>query len=219
MIPAANGDWSWLWLGWLVAGYGYWQTYRLARSAWHTKPAPWAPLLIASVALVVLWQMRAGTFPGLSLHLMGGMLSTLVLGPGLAVVPLTVALASVMVLAGTDWATFGLNACLLVFWPLWLSQLLARGVGRLPRHLFVFIFIGGFFSSAIVVLLTGWLLTMVLWLMQFYPWGSMLEDFASYWFLVAFSEAWISGMLLTVLVVYRPERVALFDAVRYIDQA
>jgi uncharacterized membrane protein len=47
----------------------------------------------------------------------------------------------------------------------------------------------------------------------------MLEDFASYWLLVAFSEAWLSGMLLTVLVVYSPERVALFDAVRYIDRA
>jgi uncharacterized membrane protein len=37
--------------------------------------------------------------------------------------------------------------------------------------------------------------------------------------LVAFSEAWLTGMLLTVLVVYRPERVAMFDPVRYIDQA
>ena len=40
-----------------------------------------------------------------------------------------------------------------------------------------------------------------------------------YWLLVAFSEAWLTGMLLTVLVVYRPEQVAMFDAVRYIDQA
>lgn len=219
MIPAVNGDWSWLWLGWLMAGVGYWQALGRIRSACRASPLPWGPVLVATVALVVLWQIRAGTFPGLSLHLMGGMLTTLVLGPGLAAVPLTIALLSVMAVTGTDWATLGLNACLLVFWPLWLSQLLARGVGYLPKHLFVFIFLGGFFSSAIVVLLTGWLLTIVLWLMQFYSWGGMLEDFASYWLLVAFSEAWISGMLLTVLVVYRPERVALFDAVRYIDQA
>ena len=57
------------------------------------------------------------------------------------------------------------------------------------------------------------------WMMQIYPWGGMLEDFASYWLLVAFSEAWLTGMLLTVLVVYRPEQVAMFDAARYIDQA
>lgn len=70
-----------------------------------------------------------------------------------------------------------------------------------------------------MVLLTGWLLAAVLWLMQFYPWAGLLEDFASYWLLVAFSEAWLSGMLLTVMVVYRPELVAMFDAGRYIDRA
>ena len=40
-----------------------------------------------------------------------------------------------------------------------------------------------------------------------------------YWMLVGFSEAWLTGMLLTVMVVYKPDAVRLFDAVRYIDNA
>lgn len=218
MIPTGEGDLSWMAFGWLLALAGYARAFKHTRSS-LADGLSWGSLLIATLTLVVLWQIRAGTLPGLSLHLMGGMLCTLVFGPARAVLPLTVALIGVSWSTGADWQTFGLNACLLVFWPVLVSQFLARQVLRLPSNIFIFIFLGGFFSSAAVVLLTGWLLTMVLWLMQFYPWGSMLEDFASYWLLVAFSEAWISGMLLTVLVVYRPDRVAMFDAVRYIDQA
>lgn len=185
----------------------------------RTAGVRWLPLLIASMALIVLWQIRAGTLPGLSLHLLGAMLCTLVFGPALAVAPLTLALVSVYLTTFADGSLFGLNACLLVFWPIVLSQLLAHLVSRMPSNIFVFIFVGGFFASAGVVLLTGWTLAGMLWLMQIYPWGGMLEDFASYWLLVAFSEAWLTGMLLTVMVVYRPELVAMFDAARYIDRA
>lgn len=218
MIPLSNGDSSWLIAGWLLAAIGVLRALWVIRYQAKSE-FPWGALLVASVSLIVLWQIRAGTMPGLSLHLMGAMLCTLVFGPTLAILPLGVALLSVFITTGTDWQLFGLNACLLVFWPVLLSQWLARWVSRLPSNIFVFIFMGGFFCSALVVLLTGWSLSAVLWLMQFYPWEGMLEDFASYWLLVAFSEAWITGMLLTVLVVYQPERVAMFDAGRYIDRA
>lgn len=220
MIPTGNGDPSWLAAGWLIAASGYLQALiRVRRQAASGEHLPWLPLLIAAVALVVLWQIRAGTMPGLSLHLLGAMLCTLVFGPFLALLPLSVALVSVTLSTGAEWQVFGLNACLLIFWPVLVSQGLARLVARLPSNIFVFIFVGGFFASACVVLLTGWLLAAVLWLMQFYPWAGLLEDFASYWLLVAFSEAWLSGMLLTVMVVYKPELVAMFDAGRYIDRA
>jgi uncharacterized membrane protein len=218
MIPFGNGDPNWIVAGWFLAAFGFFLAgLCLRRQAF--RDLPWWPLLIASITLVVLWQIRAITLPGLSLHLMGAMLCTLVFGPVLALLPLTVALTSVTLTSGADWSTLGLNACLLVFWPVLIASALARLIGRLPSNIFVFIFLGGFFSSAIVVLLTGWLVTAVLWVMQFYPWEGMLEDFTFYWLLVAFSEAWTSGMLLTVLVVYSPERVALFDAARYIDRA
>jgi uncharacterized membrane protein len=218
VIPESAIDSSWVILGLVLAVFGYW---RCGSVLWKTRAAgiPWLPLLIATLTLIVLWHIRAATLPGLSLHLLGAMLCTLVLGPALAVVPLTLALVSVTLTMHAEWTLLGLNACLLVFWPIVISRLLAHLVSKLPSNIFVFIFVGGFFSSAGVVLLTGWTLAGMLWLMQIYPWGSLLEDFASYWLLVAFSEAWLTGMLLTVLVVYRPERVALFDAARYIDRA
>lgn len=218
MIPEAAVDSSWVILGFVLAAYGY---GRCGCVLWKTRAAgiPWLPLLIATLTLIVLWHIRAGTLPGLSLHLLGAMLCTLVFGPALAVVPLSLALVSVCLTMHAEWMLLGLNACLLVFWPILISRLFTHLVSKLPSNIFVFIFVGGFFSSAGVVLLTGWTLAGMLWMMQIYPWGGMLEDFASYWLLVAFSEAWLTGMLLTVLVVYRPEQVAMFDAARYIDQA
>lgn len=218
MIPDAAVDSSWVILGLVLAAYGY---VRCGYALWKIRASaiPWLPLLVATLALIVLWHLRAGTLPGLSLHLLGAMLCTLVFGPSWAVIALSLALISVYISMPADWALFGLNACLLVFLPVLISRVLAHLVRRLPSNIFVFIFVGGFFSSAGVVLLTGWTLTAMLWLMQIYPWDSLLEDFASYWLLVAFSEAWLTGMLLTVLVVYQPERVVMFDATRYIDQA
>lgn len=219
MIPLTQIDPLWAAFGFGLAFLGYLRVGLSLRAQWAERDIPWVPVVIATVALMVLWQIRAGTMPGLSLHLLGAMLCTLVFGPALAVLPLSIALFSLYVTTQEGLAYLGLNACLLVFWPVILSVGFSRLVARLPTNIFVFIFVGGFFASAGVVLLTGWTLAGVLWLMQVYPWAGMLEDFASYWLLVAFSEAWLTGMLLTVLVVYRPEQVAMFDAVRYIDQA
>ncbi len=219
MIPLTQIDPLWAAFGFGLAFMGYLRVGLSLRAQWAERDIPWVPVVIATVALMVLWQIRAGTMPGLSLHLLGAMLCTLVFGPALAVLPLSIALLSLYVTMQEGLAYLGLNACLLVFWPVILSVGFSRLVARLPTNIFVFIFVGGFFASAGVVLLTGWTLAGVLWLMQVYPWAGMLEDFASYWLLVAFSEAWLTGMLLTVLVVYRPEQVAMFDAVRYIDRA
>ena len=219
MIPLSQADPIWSALGFGLALLGYLRVAQQIVPQVRQQTIPWMHLLIATAALVVLWHIRAGTMPGLSLHLLGVMLCTLVFGPALAVLPLTIALVSVYLTGTESLVNFGLNASLLVFWPIIISKALAGLVARLPTNIFVFIFVGGFFASAGVVLITGWTLAGTLWLMQVYPWGGMLEDFAAYWLLVAFSEAWLTGMLLTVLVVYRPAWVAMFDAVRYIDQA
>ena len=219
MIHSGAIDPAWLVTGFLIAGWFYWLALRPFKAFFAEIKSRWPALLIAALALIVLWHIRATILQGLSLHLIGATLCTLVFGRRLALVPLTTALVLAQTSAAGDWSTLGLNACLLVLWPVALSQLVAYLVDRLPSNLFVFIFAGGFFGSAGVVVLTGWLLTLMLWLTQLYPWGPLLEDYASYWLLVAFSEAWLTGMLLTVMVVYRPDLVRMFDSARYIDNA
>ncbi len=219
MIYSNAIDPAWLVTGFLMAGWCYARLLSPWRLLVQDVRAQWPALLIATLALLVLWHIRATVLNGLSLHLLGAMLCTLVFGPRLALLPLTTVLAVAEMTSGASWQTFGLNASVLVMWPVGLSVLIASLVRRLPANIFVFIFAGGFFGGAVVVVLTGWLLTLLLWLTQSLPWGPMLEDYAMYWMLVGFSEAWLTGMLLTVMVVYKPDSVCLFDPVRYIDNA
>ena len=219
MIHSGTIDSAWLTIGFLMAAWFYFLAFRPVKTVLADCQARWAALVVACLALVVLWHIRATLLQGLSLHLLGATLCTLVFGWRLALLPLTTALILAQITALGDWSTLGLNACLLIVWPVVFSLLVAKLVNRLPSNLFVFIFVGGFFGGAGTVVTTGWLLTLMLWLTQLYPWGPLLEDYASYWLLVAFSEAWLTGMLLTVMVVYRPELVRMFDSTRYIDNA
>lgn len=219
MIHSGAIDQAWLLTGFFIAAWVYFLAFRPLDTILAGIHARWPALLIATLTLIVLWHIRATILQGLSLHFVGATMCTFVFGRRLALIPLSIALILAQLSAVGDWSTFGLNICLLVLWPIALSQLVAYLVDRLPDNLFVFIFAGGFFGSAGVVALTGWLLTLVLWVTQLYPWSPLLEDYAAYWLLVAFAEAWLTGMLLTVMVVYRPDLVRLFDIARYIDNA
>ena len=219
MIHSGAIDPVWLVTGFLITGWFYVRLLRPWPSLIKDVRAQWPALVIAILALLVLWHIRATVLNGLSLHLLGAMLCTLVFGPRLALLPLSTVLVVAEATSGASWSTLGLNAAVLVLWPIALSMLISAVVRKLPTNIFVFIFVGGFFGSAAVVGLTGWLLTLMLWLTQSMPWGPLLEDYAMYWMLVGFSEAWLTGMLLTVMVVYKPDSVQLFDAVRYIDNA
>ena len=44
----------------------------------------------------------------------------------------------------------------------------------------------------------------------------LLGDYLPYVFLLAFGEAWLSGMVVTLFVVYRPEWVGTFEDSRYL---
>ncbi len=219
MIHSGAIDSAWLITGFLIAGWCYARLLFPWRPLLQDLRMQWPALVIATLALLVLWHIRATVLNGLSLHLLGAMLCTLVFGPRLALVPLSTVLVVAEATSGASWWTLGLNASLLVLWPIALSTLISVVVRKLPANIFVFIFVGGFFGSAAVVVLTGWLLTLMLWLTQSMSWGPLLEDYGMYWMLVGFSEAWLTGMLLTVMVVYKPDAVRLFDAVRYIDNA
>jgi uncharacterized membrane protein len=44
----------------------------------------------------------------------------------------------------------------------------------------------------------------------------LLEEYLPFFLLISFSEAFITGMLITTMVIYKPEWVATFDDKRYL---
>jgi uncharacterized membrane protein len=188
--------------------------------------APWMQLRETSrfnvlagavVVLMLLWSMKAGVKPGLNLHLMGAAVMVLAFGPQLALVGLLAVLAGVTVNGSAAWSSFALNALVMVLVPVGAAWGWLRLAQRfLPSHLFVYIFVNGFFGAALAVMAIGLAAVLLLFAAGAYGAEYLLNEYLPYYVLLAFSEAWISGMAITLMVVYRPSWVATFDDARYL---
>ena len=188
---------------------------------WVVRTAPWRrlqdghqlnALLGAAVILTLLWSLNAGVYPSLNLHLLSAMAATLIFGPQLALLVLALALAGITFNGSTQWSAYPINLIVMAVVPVAFSTLYARLVARwLPRHFFVYIFVNAFIGAAVIVLLQGCVASLGLVAAGAYPVDLLLSDYLPFFLLLGFSEAWLSGMTLTLLVVYFPEWVASFD--------
>ncbi len=203
---------------------------------WAVRTAPWRRLaenphdggqmsvwMGTIVVLTLVWSMKAGVRPGLNLHMLGVTAFTLMFGRQLALIGLSVVLAAVTFnasLKGVDaWQAFALNALALVVFPVFVAHVILRCVERcLPAHIFVYIFVASFFGAAVNVFATGALTTLLLWLSNAYTAELLLAEYLPFYVLMGFSEAWLNGAAITLMVVYCPHWVGSFDDRRYLWQ-
>jgi uncharacterized membrane protein len=208
---------EWYWAAWAV-----WLLF-FAHSLWR---APWGRLkdsehlnlwLGMVVFLTLLWSLKAGVKPGLGFHLLGATVFVLSFGPRLAFIGLSLVMAGVTLNGAAGPIAFGMNALLLAGLGVVFSQFFYRLFFRLlPKHLFVYIFANGFFAAALTIICVGFSISLFLALTGAYPWEYLINEYFPYFLLLGFSEAWLSGMVMTLFVVYRPEWVITFDDSRYL---
>lgn len=189
------------------------------RSPWRqlADPGRLNAWLGAVVVLTLLWSLKAGIKPGLSLHLLGAAVLALCFGPGLAFVGLCMALFGVTLNGDAGWQNYAANALLMGG----VSVLASRGVLHfserfLPRQIFVYLFANGFFGAALSIIAVGVAASAVLVAAGEYSADYIAGEYLPYIGLLAFSEAWLSGMAMTLFVIYRPQWVATFDDSRYL---
>lgn len=190
------------------------------------RQAPWRRLAESSqlnawlgiiVALMLLWSLKAGIKPGLSLHLLGATVFTLAFGAHLAFIGLVLVLAGISLNGASGWQEFAANALLMGGVGVVVSQSVLRLSERfLPQQYFVYIFANGFFGAAVALVASGMAASLLLGVAGVYPPDYLLGDYLPYVFLLAFAEAWLSGMVVTLFVVYRPDWVCTFDDSRYL---
>ncbi|MDR1461956.1 MAG: energy-coupling factor ABC transporter permease [Azoarcus sp.] len=216
-LPASLFGMAWHGVSLALAVPVLYQVWRRASWARLKDPAQLNLLLGFAVALALAWSMRAGVRPGLNLHLLGTMLAVLCLGPRLALFAMALALTAITLAGAQDWQAWPLNFLLMAFAPVVFAHGIQRYVERhLPEHFFVFIFVVGFAGSAVTVVFHGVLACAVMVFAGAYEPGVLVDDYLPYLLLMGFSEAWLSGTLVTLMVVYRPEWVAAFDDRRYL---
>ncbi len=216
-LEAALFSTAWHLVMTLLSAVVFWDVFRNAPWSRLQEGPSLNVMLGCAVALALVWSMKAGVKPGLDLHLLGAMAATLVLGPRLAIVAMALALCGVMVNGMIEWQAWPVNFIVTVVAPVLVATMLKRLVERwLPAHFFIFIFVLGFACAAITVMAQGALASTLLVLSGAYPADFLLSDYLPYFLLLGFSEAWISGAVVTLLVVYKPEWVAGFDDDRYL---
>lgn len=174
-------------------------------------------VLGAAVGLALLWSINARVDPGVLVHVIGTPVVALVLGWRLALVATALAELGLVASGVVAPAAAPLGWLLSAALPAGISHgvaWLARF--RLPRNPFVFIFVCGFFGAALALLGT-WLGASALLAAAGQPLpsgaGASLWSFLP---LVLFPEAFINGALTSMLIVYRPDWVRLYDERFYV---
>ena len=190
--------------------------------------APWVELvsdfrrqhlLFGTVlALFLLWLVRRDFPSGLAYHFIGMTAVTLLLDWPLAVLAGFAAQLALVALGRQDLLALGVNGVLMVLIPVLVTEVCAQWVERRqPENLFVYIFLSGFFPSALATLcslLAGLGILLADGLFQMPPW---LDEFVGYLWLVVFPEAFINGLVVTALVVFYPDWLETFNRTRYLQ--
>ncbi|MCG6659055.1 hypothetical protein HOP52_14950 [Halomonas campisalis] len=175
--------------------------------------------LAATVSVMLLWQLRAQAVDWLTLHLMFTALLTLVFKAPLALLSNLLVNLSLAVLGKAAWPLLGVNVLITGVVPMAITVVVWRLVDRrLPDNLMVFLFVCGFFGTALATLGTGLAGLGLVMLGSSDPEAVYLaREYVRFLPLLMPSEAFITGMLLSILMVYHPSWVATFNDHRYID--
>lgn len=194
---------------------GLWLGWALYRTAWREllTTALWHRWAGGALLIALLWRLHGPLGMGLDLHLLGSTLATL--SYGLPLGSLCVALGATIATATAEhgsWAALPLNLLTEGLLPalitLGVRQLSAR---YLPPNYFIFLFIDTCLSAAVGVIAVGMAGTALMARFGELPLGWLLDNYLPYYILLAFSEAWLTGAAIALMVVWLPGWVASFD--------
>lgn len=216
-LVSSNIPVHWLWTLWLAVAALGWLMWRRAPWRMLTDPRNLNVFLAATVAVLGLWLIKTGVKPGLNFHLLGATVLTLMFRPMFALLAIALVTAALALWHG-QYAAFPANWLIMGAVPVGVSWGIYRLVdGRLPNHLFIYIFLNGFFGAALAAVAVGLASTGFAALAGAYPARYLVEEYLPYYLLIAWSEAFATGMVVTLLVIYRPDWVATFDDRRYLN--
>lgn len=202
--------------GWLLAGnlvYALSLILALIKAPWYRlKNSADANILFAScIVLWLFWRASAGVTPGMEYHLLMAATVTLMFGWAFAFVAVSVAQLILTLEGQTAWLGYGLNVLCNGIIPILLIHYLYRLVYQtLPKNFFIYIFVVAFAGGALTMLISRLVGLTLLVSSGAYSMPELGDD---PWFMIVmlFPEGFLNGMLMTILVIYKPEWVSSFD--------
>ncbi|MFD2179345.1 energy-coupling factor ABC transporter permease [Veronia pacifica] len=171
-----------------------------------------------SVLLFFLWGMKAGIREGLDIHFLGLVVLTLSHGARTAVWICAAVLLSMLLLGMVPLQEAGLFSLTHMVIPIFFSYLIfLLSYHLLPHHLFVYIFVAGFFNAGLTLILHQCLVAGWYWLADIHTWKSIWHDYLRLSLLMWFPEALLSGMAITLMTIYRPQWLKTYSDRDYLS--
>lgn len=196
----------------------------ITRMPWQgLREHPWygGVFVLFLAGVTYLWVMQAGleVNPGLNLHLLGATVLVLAFGWPLALLGLLTVLAVLTAAGQAGWEVFALNALLMAVLPVAVAGGFHMLVyHKVPNHPFVYIFLNAFVGAGITIAAVVLSSAMVLNMAGVYTWAELIREYVRYLPLVIFPEAFITGGVMAILVVYKPHWVVTFDDEVYLKE-
>ncbi len=199
----------------VFAGVFLWDAVRRVRG--HA-PAPqqwvWA---LATLTILVAQRMRVALPEGLELHYLGAAWLALLVGFPRALLSMAAIVTVQCAWHDAPASSWGLRVLIDGVLPIWAMWTIVTGCRRwLPRNPFVFIFGCGLLGFALVHALQLTTTALVLNALGATRASVVWSEYLPYALLLGWGEAVLEGMLTTVMVVYLPGSVRLFDEAYYL---
>ena len=206
---------------WILAHWIYWPIL-----VWALVRAPWAILrqhdssnivFATCAALFLVWQLKVNIADGLSLHLLGATVLTLMFRWQVAILANAVIVAGITLTSAADTQAFAMNALLTGVVPITISYLVWRfNEWYLPAYYFVYIFVAAFLCAGISILTTGFLSYQLLSLLGNSLSEEILDQYLFIFIPMMYPEAFLTGAVISIFVIYKPQWIATFDDQRYL---
>ena len=215
-LAAANLSFEWLFVAHLL--YAVILLFSLISAPWyHLKRADDANIFFAaSVLLWLAWRTGGGITGGMEFHLLLVTSITLMFGWQFAVLAISIAQLCLTFEGVGNWMNYSLNLWVNGMIPIAITFGLFRILSlSLPKHFFIYIYGSAFFGGALSMAISRLVGMAILLLSDTYTW-MQLKDESAFIFIMLFPEAFINGLIMTVLVAYRPMWVSSFSDQYYL---
>jgi uncharacterized membrane protein len=173
----------------------------------------------SGASVFILWMFRTGIYEGLTVHFLWLSALPLFLGFRWSIVSASLALIGVTLFGQENFNMLGVNFLLGVLAPIAMTYgIYSFTFHKLPRHLFIYIFLCAFVPGALTIGLKMLAFSGYFYISGVYSWQVITDNYLVLTSLMLFPEAMFNGMTITLLVIYKPQWVYTFHDKLYLDR-
>jgi len=204
----------WIYIAWFLLLPVIYLIYKTFPSSWLKEN--YNIFFAMNLFLMILWSMKAGIHAGMVYHFLGCTLLTLMFGWQLAILSIMLQVSILIMMATLQWQVFAVNVFLMGVIPIITTSLILSLVERIENnHFIIYFFVGTFINAAITVAISVYFTSMFMVAGNAYSYDFISYEYTPYIFLMIYPEAFLTGLVMIIMIVNFPQWVRTFDDNKY----